>query len=100
VEREEAAVVGVNRFATEEASPVIPAPDYSALAAGQRARVAEARRTRDAGRVGKALGALKEAARDPGARRMPVILECVRARGTVGEISDVLRSVWGQYGRG
>jgi methylmalonyl-CoA mutase N-terminal domain/subunit len=28
---------------------------------------------------------------------MPRILEAVRARATVGEISDVLRGVWGVY---
>jgi methylmalonyl-CoA mutase N-terminal domain/subunit len=28
---------------------------------------------------------------------MPVILDAVRARGTVGEISDALRKVWGVY---
>jgi len=28
---------------------------------------------------------------------MPLILDAVRARGTVGEISDALRDVWGVY---
>jgi len=28
---------------------------------------------------------------------MPRILEAVRARGTLGEISDTLREVWGVY---
>jgi len=28
---------------------------------------------------------------------MPWILEAVRARATVGEISNVLRGVWGEY---
>ena len=37
------------------------------------------------------------AARDPAASLMEPMLEAVRARGTVGEISDVLRGVWGVY---
>jgi methylmalonyl-CoA mutase N-terminal domain/subunit len=28
---------------------------------------------------------------------MPLIVDAVRARATVGEISDVLRSAWGVY---
>jgi methylmalonyl-CoA mutase N-terminal domain/subunit len=28
---------------------------------------------------------------------MPVIIDAVRARATVGEISDALRAVWGEY---
>jgi methylmalonyl-CoA mutase N-terminal domain/subunit len=28
---------------------------------------------------------------------MPLIIEAVRARATVGELSDVLRNVWGVY---
>jgi methylmalonyl-CoA mutase N-terminal domain/subunit len=28
---------------------------------------------------------------------MPVIVEAVRARATLGEISDTLRDAWGEY---
>jgi methylmalonyl-CoA mutase N-terminal domain/subunit len=28
---------------------------------------------------------------------MPLIVDAVRARATVGEISDALRSIWGEY---
>ena len=40
---------------------------------------------------------LERAARDPAAPLMDPILDAVRARATVGEISDVLRGVWGVY---
>ena len=40
---------------------------------------------------------LESAARDPTAPLMDLILGAVRARVTVGEISDVLRGVWGVY---
>jgi methylmalonyl-CoA mutase N-terminal domain/subunit len=75
----------------------VPAPDYSALAEGQRARLAEVRQRRPAGPVRTALDALRQAAHERQAALMPSILEAVRARATVGEISDVLREVWGEY---
>ena len=90
-------VVGVNRYASDEPAPSLPAPDYSTLAAGQRQRVAEARRRREAKRVQRALRALEAAARDPRGPLMEPTLEAVRARATLGEISDVLRGVWGEY---
>ena len=97
VEAGEDVVVGVNRYATDEAVPPVPAPDYSALEEGQRRRVAEARARRDAGRCVGTLVALRAAATLPDAPLMPVILDAVRARSTVGEISDVLRGVWGEH---
>ncbi|PYP71491.1 MAG: methylmalonyl-CoA mutase [Gemmatimonadetes bacterium] len=97
VEGGEQVVVGVNEYTNDSAVPSVPAPDYSALAAAQRKRVAEVRRRRNAERVRTALAALQLAARDPQSALMPLILEAVRARATVGEISDVLRGVWGEY---
>ena len=44
-----------------------------------------------------ALRALEAVAGDLHHNRMPLIEEAVRARATVGEICDVLRSVWGEY---
>ncbi len=93
-------VVGVNEYVTGEPLPPIPAPDYSKLAAAQRKRVAELRGTRDGGRVKRALSALEAAARDPEAPLMEPILDAVRARATLGEISDVLRAVWGVHDTG
>jgi methylmalonyl-CoA mutase N-terminal domain/subunit len=97
VEREDAIVVGVNRFTTGDAAPALVAPDYSALAADQRRRVAEVRSRRDGGVVERLLGELRAAAKEHDAPLLPTIVDCVRARGTVGEISDVLRGVWGTF---
>ena len=55
------------------------------------------RRQREAGQVARTLDALRAAARAPAAPLMEPILDAVRARATVGEISDVLREVWGVY---
>ena len=92
-------VVGVNQYVTEEPAPSLPAPDYAQLAAGQRARLAAARATRDQRGVTRTLGELETAARDPRAPLLEPILATVRARATLGEISDVLRGAWGVYGR-
>ena len=97
IESGESVVVGVNEYADDQEVPSIPAPDYTALAAAQRSRTAEMRGTRDAGNVKRVLGQLEAAARDPLAPLMEPILDAVRARATVGEISDALRRVWGVY---
>ena len=96
-------IVGVNKFGDGEAPPIIPAPDFAMLEQGQRARLAAVRAKRDAKSVEAALEAIRaEAPRYavPGASRgplMPLLIDAVKARATVGEISDVLRAVWGEY---
>jgi methylmalonyl-CoA mutase N-terminal domain/subunit len=92
----ERVVVGVNRFTDDSPPPALELPDFSALEAQQQARLAEARRRRDGAAVEGALNALRSAAAgtDP---LMPPILAAVRARATLGEISDTLRDVWGVY---
>jgi len=97
IESGEAVVVGVNEYADDQPVPSVPAPDYTALAAVQRKRVAEARGMRDAVSVKRTLGDLEAAARAADAPLMEPIIAAVRARATVGEMSDVLRWVWGVY---
>jgi methylmalonyl-CoA mutase N-terminal domain/subunit len=92
----ERVVVGVNRFADGSPPPAIEVPDFSALEAQQRARLVEARGRRNGGAVAGALGALRGAATGTGPL-VPPILDAVRARATIGEISDTLREVWGEY---
>jgi len=97
IEEGKQVVVGVNEYVTGEPSPPIPAPDYSKLAAAQRQRLAELRGKRDTGNVKRTLGAVETAARQPEAPLMEPIIDAVRARATLGEISDVLRNAWGVH---
>ncbi len=100
VESGDRTVVGVNRFADDEPALVVPAPDYRALEAAQSARVAAARSVRDARALGAALDAVSAAAPYAGAangRLMAAIVDAVRARATVGEISTRLEAVYGRY---
>ena len=46
--------------------------------------------------VARALAAVSDAAAGTG-HLMPQIIDAVRARGTLGEISDALRAAWGVY---
>jgi methylmalonyl-CoA mutase, N-terminal domain len=89
-------VVGVNRFTDESPPPKIETPEFSALEADQKARLAAAKQRRDASTIKAGLSALRIAAEgtDP---LMPRILDAVKARATLGEISDTLRGVWGVY---
>ncbi len=103
VERGESVIVGVNRFNDGQEPPSIPAPDYSLLERGQVERVRKVRATRDAATVERTLGALREASHGYAISRadrrplMPLIIDAVRARATVGEIADTLRDTWKEY---
>jgi methylmalonyl-CoA mutase N-terminal domain/subunit len=92
----ETVVVGVNRFTDASPWPKIETPDFSALEADQRARLAQVRERRDGAAVGRALDGVRAAA-DGTRSLMPPILDAVRARATLGEISDTLRAAWGTY---
>ena len=89
-------VVGVNRFTDESAPPAIEVPNFPELEARQRARLADARGCRDGAAVRLALAAVGGAARGT-QPLMPAIIDAVRARATLGEISDTLRTEWGIY---
>jgi methylmalonyl-CoA mutase, N-terminal domain len=92
----EIVVVGVNRFTDDSAPLKIETPDFSALEADQRARLEQVRKRRDGAAVSRALGTVRAAA-DGAQSVMPPILDAVRARATLGEISDTLRTAWGTY---
>jgi methylmalonyl-CoA mutase, N-terminal domain len=92
----ERVVVGVNRFTDESLPLEIETPDFSSLERQQRSRLSEVKLRRDGSRVRAALGSLGGAAGGSG-RLMPPIIEAVKARATLGEISDTLRSIWGVY---
>ena len=100
VESGERVVVGVNTYADGRSVPIIPTPDYRALEADQVQRVRAARAGRGAAAATAALAAVRTAATTlgtPGTDFMATLITAVRARLTVGEISDVLESVFGRH---
>jgi methylmalonyl-CoA mutase N-terminal domain/subunit len=99
VEAGDTVIVGVNRFVEPEAPHPSSPPDYSALEKEQIQSLTRVRKKRDGAEVKRALAALAEAAGRPSreARLMPLIIDAVRARATVGEISTQLAEAWGVY---
>jgi methylmalonyl-CoA mutase cobalamin-binding domain/chain len=91
-------LIGVNRF-VEPAAPV-PVPIHkvdAAVEARQVARLQEVRRRRDGAKVQALLDSLEIEAKNPGANLMPVTIEAVKARATLGEIVARLRGLFGAY---
>ncbi|HEX7320094.1 MAG TPA: methylmalonyl-CoA mutase family protein [bacterium] len=96
IESGEINVVSVNKFAGEKTNgyPVMRIP---AKAIGKQLNaLKKIRLKRDRARVGSVLSKLSKAAIN-NENLMPPILDCVRAYATVGEISDSLREVYGEY---
>ncbi len=96
VESKEAIIVGVNEFVTEE----LVAPETlridPELEAAQIARVRRLRSQRNPRTTADALNAVERAAND-GSNLMPYLIAAVETHATLGEISDALRRVFGEY---
>jgi methylmalonyl-CoA mutase N-terminal domain/subunit len=96
VERNQTVVVGVNRFRQDEKEPPITFRIDPEIEIQQVARLRKLRASRDNALVQSRLAELEATARSSG-NLMPPILACCEALGTVGEISDRLRKVFGEY---
>ena len=96
VEAGEATVVGVNRFQVDESHRFELLRVDPAIEEAQRARLAALRARRDAGRAGELRAQLAAAARGS-ENLMPLLIDCVEADVTLGEICGALREVWGEY---
>jgi len=96
VETGESVIVGVNRFAGNETAPLDLLTVDESVAQNQRQSLQELRHTRNSPAVDRALNQLKLTASGR-ENLMPFILESVDALATVGEISDALRTVFGEY---
>ena len=96
VDRLEAVVVGVNRFTTEEERtiPLFRVDEALERKQVERVRALRARRERESSEA--ALGRVEAAARS-GQNLLAHIISAVEAYATVGEISDTLRKVFGEY---
>jgi len=89
-------IVGVNAYLDETRAAVpILKMDPNGYAR-QVARLDEIRKTRDSGRVGQTLDALRIACEGT-ENTMPYILDCVRAYCTLGEVIGVMTKVFGKY---
>jgi methylmalonyl-CoA mutase N-terminal domain/subunit len=96
VDRGEAVVVGVNRFTIDEEKAIPLQRIDEALERKQVERLRALRSKRDEKVWESALRGVEDAARS-GENVMPRIIAAVDAFGTVGEISDSMRRVFGEY---
>jgi methylmalonyl-CoA mutase, N-terminal domain len=98
VDRQEAVVVGINRFQVqgedEKAVPIQRIDPALELKQVERLQALRAKRNAETWKI--ALRAVEDTARS-GENLMPRILAAVEANATVGEISDAMRKVYGEY---
>ena len=96
IERGDRVVVGVNQYVDQtRSSPPLLRIDPE-IERTQVERLASLRARRDAARVQSTLQAVEGTARTD-RNLLPAILDAVKAYATVGEISDALRRVFGEY---
>jgi methylmalonyl-CoA mutase N-terminal domain/subunit len=96
VDRHEAIVVGVNQFQMDDEKAVPLQRIDEALERKQVERLRALRAQRDPASWQAAIKAVEDTART-GENLMPRILAAVEANATVGEISDAMRKVYGEY---
>jgi len=96
IERSESIVVGVNKYETEEELSMDRLKLDPAIENAQREHLAQVRKRRDAGRAVELLDRLESTAKGE-ENMMPLLIECVEADLTLGEICGRLRQVWGEY---
>ena len=91
-------IVGVNKYKlkTEDAIETRDI-DNVAVREGQIKRLQEIKSKRDQAAVDAALAAIKTAAEDNSGNLLDLSIQAVRARATVGEISDALEAVYGRH---
>ena len=96
IDEKEKTIVGVNAFQSEEQVSQELMQVNESIRTEQTQRLNALRKSRDAEAVQHSLRDLHAAAKGTD-NVIPHILEAVEAYSTIGEISDVLREVWGEY---
>jgi methylmalonyl-CoA mutase len=100
IDRGEEVIVGVNKYrAPEAAGEAVELLDIdnSKVRAQQIERLNKVRAARDPKRVEASLRALTQGAREETANLLALAIEAIRARATVGEVSDALEAVFGRH---
>jgi len=98
VERGERIIVGVNQFVMDEELQPETLTLTQEAAERQLARLKQIKQNRDQKGVNQALAALAQAAAKPAENLFPYILAAVREYASIGEISNTLRRIFGEFG--
>jgi methylmalonyl-CoA mutase, N-terminal domain len=96
VESKDKIIVGVNDYVMNEEAGIPLLQIDDSVAALQGERLAKLRAERDTAKVEMCLKALADGAR-AGQNTMPLLVDCVRAYATLGEMCDALKPVFGIY---
>jgi methylmalonyl-CoA mutase N-terminal domain/subunit len=96
IESRQRTIVGLNQFTTSEQPPIDLLRVNPEIEHKQCERLGRLRAERNSAAAGAALERVEAAARD-GSNLMPTIVDAVRNWATLGEISDAMRRVFGEY---
>jgi len=96
IENNEKIIVGVNKFQSEEQNntPILKVDDSIRIVQAEKLR--QLRSNRDHAKCDQLLQLLSDKA-SSGENIMPVVVEAVEAKCTLGEIADTLRELYGEY---
>ena len=97
VEKSDRVIVGVNKFTTEKKAPIKLLRVDPTIESKVVQRLERVKRERNNRKVRETLDELHRIAGDGKENLMPLILEAVKSYATIGEISDTLREVYGEY---
>jgi methylmalonyl-CoA mutase len=91
-------IVGVNKYRLESEDEIETLDiDNHAVRDNQIRRLEKLRATRDGAALKRSLAALTAAAKSGEGNLLALAIDAVRARATVGEVSDALEQVWGRH---
>jgi len=97
VDSREKIVVGVNRFIDDEQGPPPLQTIDPRAVESQLNRLTDLKASRDTGAVELRLNNLSQAARDESQNLLPFIIQAVKQYATLGEITETLKKVFGEY---
>ncbi|MFW6237124.1 MAG: methylmalonyl-CoA mutase [Desulfosudaceae bacterium] len=89
-------VVGVNKYQVEDEAPLEVREVSEAVREEQVARLQEIRQNRDAAEVERTLAAITNCA-EQGGNLLEACIPAIRARATVGEVTEAMEKVFGRY---
>ena len=91
-------IVGVNKYRLAKEDPIdILEVDNVKVRDSQITRLSEIKKKRDAAQVQKALEAIENIAQSGQGNLLAAAIEAIRARATVGEVSDAMEKVFGRH---
>ncbi len=96
IESGEKVIVGVNKFTVKDEAPIPGFKIDDSIRTGQVQKLKELRARRDSEKVRQCLADIEQSAKD-GRNLMPFVITAVENLCTLGEVSDVLRKVFGEY---